>query len=256
MCRKHHGAAFGAFAGGPAAGYRLVQGREHVARYASSPGGFRHFCSRCGSKLPHAPESGGLVMLPAGAFDDDPGLRLSAHIFVASKAPWYQICGTAPRFDAYPPDVQAPVFDGPRRELPAGVVGGSCLCGGVAYELEGRFEVMNYCHCSRCRKARGSAHSANLFGKPEQLRWLRGQEQLESYKVPEARLFTHVFCRTCGGPMPRVREGLAVIPAGTLDAHPGEPLQRHVFVDSKAPWFDIADDLPQHDTTPPNPAAR
>jgi hypothetical protein len=33
---------------------------------------------------------------------------------------------------------------------------GSCLCGGVRYEVEGPFEIMAYCHCVQCRKASGS----------------------------------------------------------------------------------------------------
>jgi hypothetical protein len=179
-CRKHHGAAFGAFAGAVAAGYRLLQGRELIARYEEPPGGPRGFCSRCGSKVPLDPEPGGMAMMPAGAFDEDPGAPLSAHIFVASKAPWYEIAGTAARFDAYPPDVAAPAMATPQRPVRAGVLGGSCLCNGVAYELESRLDVINHCHCSRCRKARGSAHASNLFAPADALRWLRGQDLLAS----------------------------------------------------------------------------
>lgn len=35
-------------------------------------------------------------------------------------------------------------------------------------------------------------------------------------------------------------------PLGTLDSDPGVRPQKHVFVDSKAPWYEITDDLPQH----------
>ncbi|WP_217351458.1 GFA family protein [Aquisalimonas sp. 2447] len=35
------------------------------------------------------------------------------------------------------------------------------------------------------------------------------------------------------------------LPLGTLDTDPGVRADRHVFVGSKAPWFDISDDLPQ-----------
>jgi hypothetical protein len=38
------------------------------------------------------------------------------------------------------------------------------------------------------------------------------------------------------------------IPAGTLDDDPGLRPQRHIFVDVKAPWFDIADGLPRFPT--------
>ena len=42
------------------------------------------------------------------------------------------------------------------------VVGG-CLCGGVRYELTAEPSWAHNCHCSRCRKTRGSAFAANLF---------------------------------------------------------------------------------------------
>jgi hypothetical protein len=35
------------------------------------------------------------------------------------------------------------------------------------------------------------------------------------------------------------------IPAGTLDGDPGIRPQGHVFVEFKAPWFDITDSLPR-----------
>jgi hypothetical protein len=41
-----------------------------------------------------------------------------------------------------------------------------------------------------------------------------------------------------------------VIPAGGLDHDPGLRPQMHIFVGSKAPWFEIADDLPRYDAAP------
>ncbi|SJN12101.1 hypothetical protein CZ787_07365 [Halomonas citrativorans] len=35
------------------------------------------------------------------------------------------------------------------------------------------------------------------------------------------------------------------LPLGTLDVDPGVCPNRHVFVGNKAPWYEIADDLPQ-----------
>ena len=32
---------------------------------------------------------------------------------------------------------------------------GSCLCGGVAYEIHGKLAPVEYCHCSQCRKTSG-----------------------------------------------------------------------------------------------------
>jgi hypothetical protein len=43
------------------------------------------------------------LYIAAGTLDDDPGTRLQAHIFVASKAPWVEITDDLPQFDEYPP---------------------------------------------------------------------------------------------------------------------------------------------------------
>ena len=55
------------------------------------------------------------------------------------------------------------------------MIQGSCLCGGIAFEATEQIEFRN-CHCSRCRKARGAAYAANIFVKPADFRWLRGED--------------------------------------------------------------------------------
>src|SRR4030095_4366372 len=106
-CRKTHGSAFGTYVAGPADGFKL-RGGEHVKSFESSPGFFRNFCTRCGSVVPGEPWQG-LLFTPAGNFNDDPGVRPLGHIFIASKAPWFEIEGDLPTFDAYPPGTDAAV---------------------------------------------------------------------------------------------------------------------------------------------------
>ena len=109
------------------------------------------------------------------------------------------------------------------------------------------------CHCSRCRKARAAAHASNFFVDLATFRWLRGEERLVSYKVPEAERFRQSFCRTCGAKVPQVNveRKRVVVPAGSLDDDPGAREELHIFVGSKAPWYEIADDLPRHEAYPP-----
>ena len=89
--------------------------------------------------------------------------------------------------------------------------------------------------------------------KADDLRFQRGAELLMTYKLPIARFFTQAFCRTCGSPMPRIdrERGLAIVPMGSLDDDPGMRPQRHIFVASRAPWYEIPDDLPQDAAYPP-----
>jgi len=39
---------------------------------------------------------------------------------------------------------------------------GSCLCGGVRYEIDGEIGPVNACRCGLCRKMSGSAFSVAL----------------------------------------------------------------------------------------------
>ena len=129
---------------------------------------------------------------------------------------------------------------------------GSCLCGAVAFEAADQIELRN-CHCSRCRKARGAAYAANLFVPAGAFRWLRGEELVTTYRLPNAQRFGNSFCRICGSPMPRKlpTRDVVLIPAGALDDDPKARTSCHIFVESKAPWHEITDHLPQFPEGPP-----
>jgi hypothetical protein len=103
------------------------------------------------------------------------------------------------------------------------------------------------CHCSRCRRARSAAHTTNIFVPLDKFRFRRGEELVRDFHLPGARYFGVAFCSLCGGDVPRksIERKVAVIPAGTLDSDPGVRPSAHIFVGSKAVWFEITDDLPQ-----------
>jgi len=126
------------------------------------------------------------------------------------------------------------------------MIQGSCLCGEVAYEIDGRISEIGQCHCSKCRKYTGSAHGAVLVTAIPNLRWVRGEQLLSSYTAPSG--YYAVFCSKCSSPLPKTRANkVYLVPAGTLDDDPGVKVSFHVHVASKALWEDILDELPQHD---------
>jgi hypothetical protein len=53
--------------------------------------------------------------------------------------------------------------------------------------------------------------------------------------------------------MPRIsrERDIVVVPAGSLDTDPGVRPTAHIYVGSKANWFEITDALPQHEAAPP-----
>ena len=73
------------------AGLRFTQGEQSVKRYAQPSGYSTAFCVHCGSPLPKAHHDGRLWWVPAGVLDDDPGVGVEMHIYVASMAPWDEI---------------------------------------------------------------------------------------------------------------------------------------------------------------------
>ena len=130
---------------------------------------------------------------------------------------------------------------------------GSCLCEAVRYETEGPLEGIDHCHCSMCRRSHGSAFST--YG-----RVLREKVRLED---PDGALVWYGssepvqrgFCGRCGSSLffrHGAAEAFEFIAVGTLDDDPGARPEAHIFVASKAPWYTIEDELPQHDAYPPD----
>jgi hypothetical protein len=85
--------------------FRWVKGEANLREFKVPDARFHTaaFCARCGAKVPRVSPERGLVIVPAGSLDTDPGLRPQAHIFTADKAPWFEIRGTLPQFAAMPP---------------------------------------------------------------------------------------------------------------------------------------------------------
>ncbi|WP_413584486.1 GFA family protein [Bdellovibrio sp. HCB274] len=132
------------------------------------------------------------------------------------------------------------------------MVRGSCLCGGVVFEVEtvtGPFEL---CHCSRCRKATGSAFMPAVGVLREGFRFLKGTDLIKIYDAPVRKTppgYRSIFCGVCGSPVPDPTDNSPEfeIAAGVLDDDPGFRPDKHIFVEVKSPWFTITDDLPQMD---------
>lgn len=252
MCRKHHGAMFATFLTGGVDGFRWLAGEDAIGVYRSSDKGRRPFCRTCGSVAPTVLPEIGMSFIPAGNLEGDPGIRPTAHMFAASRADWYPISDALPQHEKFIPGYEGETFDNTAPPAAAGVVPGRCLCGAVAYEFRGKPERLHNCHCSRCRRARSAAHATNAFFKREQLAWIRGESEVVSFALPGAKRFGQAFCRRCGSSVPRVvaSTGYVVVPCGGLDTGPGMPVHSHIFVADKAPWFEIADDLPQWEALP------
>jgi hypothetical protein len=123
---------------------------------------------------------------------------------------------------------------------------GKCLCGAVRYAVADQFAYALNCHCSGCRAATGSAFKPFAGIGRDRLRITQGTENLMFFGGGDAH---DVHCKTCGSLLYSVvRDGAFVhVTLGTLVDAPAIRPTAHIFVGSKAPWFTITDDLPQHD---------
>ena len=127
---------------------------------------------------------------------------------------------------------------------------GSCLCGDVAFAINGPVEQMANCHCSMCRKFHGAPFATFGVVAPSDFEWLGGQDKVIHYQS-SSRGWRN-FCPRCGSGVPACPPGgpFALVPMGNVADDPQCQPELHFFVGSMASWHRIADDLPQHDEYP------
>ena len=128
---------------------------------------------------------------------------------------------------------------------------GSCLCGSVKVSVPDHFPYFGTCHCSQCRKFSGSAFSV-IAGVPfAEFEIVSGESDISYFEKSETG--TLAFCSRCGSSLFGIRSDIKMmhVRAGILDDAPSQKPDTHLFVDSKAPWHTITDDLKQFEQKPP-----
>jgi hypothetical protein len=125
------------------------------------------------------------------------------------------------------------------------LLAGKCLCGAVRYAVADEFIYALNCHCSNCRRATGSAFKPFAGIERHKLSVTQGEQNLLLFGDANAN---DTRCRACGSLLfSVVRDGaFAHVTLGTLVDDPSIRPTAHIFVESKAPWFEITDNLPQH----------
>ena len=131
------------------------------------------------------------------------------------------------------------------------MIRGSCLCNQVKFEIDHSLGPIIYCHCSRCRKSSGSAFVTSTEIKRSNFHITAGQHFVKKFPNPGA--VDRFFCSECGSQLYSQREAtpeVMRIRLGTIDTAFEDRVSAHIFVDSKAPWHDIADDAVQYAERP------
>ena len=123
---------------------------------------------------------------------------------------------------------------------------GQCCCRTVEYEVEDAFLYALNCHCSNCRRSTGAAFKPLAGIRRDRLTVLLGGDALLVRGEEDAH---DAHCARCGSLLYSVVRGgkYVHVAMGTLVDPPAIRPQAHIFVGSKAPWFEITDALPQYD---------
>jgi hypothetical protein len=120
---------------------------------------------------------------------------------------------------------------------------GSCLCGGVRFELPDDFGPRSFCHCASCKKLSGGAGTANGRIESDRITIVAGRELLRTYQPAEGSAKT--FCSACGSNLfgagwPE-SEYAGVRLSAIDDPLDGRP-DRHIWVRSVASWEMLPED--------------
>jgi hypothetical protein len=129
-------------------------------------------------------------------------------------------------------------------------ISGSCLCGGIQFEIDRAEGPVEICHCNRCRKVSGSANLVAVGVRKEDYRFIAGEELITIYEAPvlnDPPAYTSMFCSRCGSqvPPPVPEQDWFEICAGLFDDDIGVRPDKHIFIEFAPPWDDIADTLPK-----------
>ena len=127
---------------------------------------------------------------------------------------------------------------------------GGCRCGLVRYDLTGDLGPVFNCHCRFCRQIHGAAFTTIAMVPRSNFQWSPGSSEASQFKTPGGSVRN--FCGVCATPvcnLPR-EENLLCLVVASLDDDSELAPWAHFNIESKAPWFTIADDLPQFEAGP------
>ncbi|MDD1794487.1 GFA family protein [Enterovibrio makurazakiensis] len=129
---------------------------------------------------------------------------------------------------------------------------GSCLCGEVQYEVDTLSSPIMHCSCKTCRKAHSAAFNTCAAVKPEDFRWLKGEDKLSQFESSPGKL--RKFCSVCGSQLISTKEGMPVhvLRVASLDDDPQQTPAFRIWKSDEVSWLGYEHDMPQYEEWHPN----
>jgi len=129
---------------------------------------------------------------------------------------------------------------------------GYCECRRVQFEVDSEIEDYSHCHCSQCRRMHGAAFATFAGVARKGFHFVSGEDALTNYESSPSH--DRVFCSVCGSNIYVTLDAepdFLYLSMGAIEGDPPRPPGYHIYVGSKAPWHEIADDLPCYEEDPP-----
>ena len=128
---------------------------------------------------------------------------------------------------------------------------GNCECKKVSFEINQEIKYFSHCHCSQCRRSHGSAFASFIEVEKSSFNYKSGIQNTKTYASSQD--CERVFCEICGSNIMFFNKNKSekyYISVGALNGDISLPKAHHVYVGSKASWYEIDDNLKQHVTLP------
>jgi hypothetical protein len=125
---------------------------------------------------------------------------------------------------------------------------GRCICGAVAFDVNGTLRDVHLCHCTECRRWAGHVWAASAalmeeleFTEDRGLRWIDSPDS-----VHDAR---RGFCAECGSSLFWQVPGSATVSlaAGCLDGPTGLRTTEQIWVASAGDYYEVDDRIPSQE---------
>lgn len=123
---------------------------------------------------------------------------------------------------------------------------GSCLCGGIEYEVSALDSPIQHCSCKTCRKAHSAAFNTAAAVDKSKFRWLKGESLLSKFESSPGKI--RYFCSKCGSHLVKEREGSDVLTlrVATLDDDPGKKPAFRIWASYEVSWLDYTSEIPNY----------
>jgi hypothetical protein len=120
---------------------------------------------------------------------------------------------------------------------------GHCLCGAIAFEVDGPAQACVVCHCESCRRQCSAPMTAYIGVLDSHWRWLGKPPKVFNSSPGVER----TFCDNCGTPLSfrsTNMSGVMHFFAAAMEEPEKFAPTLHVAFEEKLPWLKLADGLP------------